>query len=78
MDINQKLQVGETLNIKIFEKSIPLLPVSFSLQITNINSNYKTEGIWCRVSTGSRCDKSQIQDCLTHSVPLIKASGEMF
>jgi len=60
MDTNHKLQVGETLNVKIFEKSIPLLPVSFTLQITNANSNYKTEGIWCGVSNESRCDKSQI------------------
>jgi hypothetical protein len=60
MDTNHKLQVGETLNVKIFEKSTLLLPVLFTLQITNINSNYKTGGFWFRVSTGSRCDKSQI------------------
>jgi hypothetical protein len=38
MDTNHKLQVGETLNVKIFEKSMPLLPFSFTLQITNINT----------------------------------------
>jgi hypothetical protein len=60
MDINRKLQVGETFNVKIFVKSVPSLPVSFTLQITNINNNYTTEGIWCRVRTGSSCEKSPV------------------
>jgi hypothetical protein len=43
MDTNRKLQVGETFNVKIFVKSVPLLPVSFTLQITNTYKQQKRE-----------------------------------